>query len=163
MILLFVALAAIYLASRSGGAGTSANLTISPIPTPPPSKPLAPPRVIHQSTGASLSQALGNASRSPGFYSTGNPGTGGQTSLPSSTITFVKPKWSSPPITPTISNPFHSGGKVTQNAPGPVVKTTEQTAVGVKRVSSALVNPRQALRPVIKPEQPGAFWTKRMS
>lgn len=159
MIFLLVAAVAIFLVNRTGA---PSNPGISPVPTPPVPRAVAgssDPPVIKQAVGGSLSQALGNQNRSPKYYATGNPGTSGMSTVPSSTINYMVPKWSSPPIARTVSNPFH--GQVTQNNPPAPVKSIEMTAVGAKPVSSALVNPRQALRPVIKPEWPGAFWTRR--
>lgn len=159
MIFLIVGLVALFLVNKSGiNFQGSVSVDKNPVPTvvPRPVSAVAT-HVIHQSTGASLSQALGTANRAPGFYASGNPGTVGAP-ITSSSIMYAKPKWSAPPRTRTVSNPIH--GNLSQNNPPAPQKTTEQTAVGVKRVSSALTNPKQSTRAFAKPEWPGAFWTR---
>lgn len=162
IILLLVGLAGLFVLRQTGLGAASAAVNNSPLPDSPAPRPLSTVRspVVNNSTGSSLSQALGNANRSPRYYASGNPGTTGITLPSSSSIAFMRPKWTPAPITRTVSNPI--AGNVTQHNPPRPVKTTEQTAVGVKRVNSALVNPAQNRRPVTKPEWPGAFWTKRV-
>lgn len=165
MILILVAVVAFFVLRSGAIPGASgSDGGISPVPSGPTPRPIPTMTpVVRQSTGSSLSQALGNANRSPRYYASGNPGTS-ITPPSSSSILFAAPKWSAPPIQRTVSNPFHGGAvaQPTQNNPSATVKTTETTAVGVKRVSSALVNPSQTLRPVVKPEWPAAFWTRRV-
>jgi hypothetical protein len=129
------------------------------VPPVAPSKKVGPiPHAIKQSTGASLSQALGNVGRSPAHYATGRPGT--VKSNDSSTVNYYKPKWTAPPVTRTVSNPVHGGG-LGQNDPPTPVKGLQVTPTGVKMVKSNLVNPKQSTRPILGPEHPAAFWTKR--
>lgn len=144
--------------------------TTSPGVSGAPSNPnLVPRHVIKNSVGGALSAALGNANRSPSYYSTGTPGTRGITLPPSSSAVYYKPLKTSLPFTPSVSNP--TGGSktvpyagqsgVSQNNPGVPIKGVTTSVSGKRKVTySLLVNHHQTPRPIQGPEQPTAFWTK---
>lgn len=167
MIFLLLALGALFVSKKvNGGASTQAT-SISNSPVPPTSAPRAMTAtatpVIQNSVGSSLSQALGNANRSPKHYSSGTPGTNGETLPPSSSLKYYlrQRKVQVPAMTPNVSNPALGGNQtnITQHNPPRPVHTRVMVRGRLKTVSSALVNPKQELEP-FGPETAGAFWTK---
>lgn len=118
--------------------------------------------VIKQSVGTSLSAALGNQSRPPGHYSTGNPGSGA--GVPSSTVQFYNPKT----VFQIPASPSNPGTKMlptqlhpTQHAPAKPTYIAARPSVGSRMpVRSSLVNPTQVNRYVKAPETQGTFWTQ---
>jgi hypothetical protein len=169
VIFLIPAVIAALLVNKNQVLGGNVAGSVAPGPVPdnisaPRIAPSATSPVIHNSVGASLSQALGNKANTPGYYSTGNPSVGKQ--VPSSTHQFykrVKPYPIGKPTghfqQPTISNPGQSG--VTQYAPAkPRFQNSRRTNGLAYKQNSVLTNPIQAPRVTTAPEWPAAFWTQ---